>query len=138
HHAEARRLLEPHAATLSTQPTASYRLAVARAGSGDKEGAIEALRTAVQAGLRPVSGAATEPALEIVRRDPRYAALAARIARNAAPTADEAAFRAFDFWVGTWDARTQDGALQGRNRIERVLGGAALIERWTGATGLCG
>src|SRR6185369_6028815 len=47
-------------------------------------------------------------------------------------------FRTFDFWVGSWEARTEDGVLQGHNRIERVLGGAAIVERWTGASGYRG
>jgi hypothetical protein len=59
-------------------------------------------------------------------------------APNDAPTAADPRFRAFDFWVGTWDARTPDGTLQGRNRITIELGGAAIVERWSGASGYRG
>lgn len=47
--------------------------------------------------------------------------------------------RAFDFWVGSWtvtDAAT--GETVGRNRIEAIVGGRALHEHWTGASGLEG
>ena len=52
---------------------------------------------------------------------------------------DDDPVRAFDFWIGTWtvtDAAT--GETAGRNRIEAIVGGRALHERWTGASGLEG
>lgn len=44
------------------------------------------------------------------------------------------AYRAFDFWLGEWDVYAQ-GKLAGHNKIERILGGCALSESWTGASG---
>jgi len=43
-------------------------------------------------------------------------------------------FRLLDFWIGDWDVfvGTQ---LVGRNRIERVLDGCAVMEYWTDANG---
>jgi hypothetical protein len=52
---------------------------------------------------------------------------------------DPSPARSFDFWIGTWtvtDASTGEPA--GRNRIEAVLGGRALHERWHGVSGLEG
>lgn len=43
-------------------------------------------------------------------------------------------YRQFDFWLGDWDVEA-NGKPAGRNRIEAVLGGCALIERWEGAGG---
>lgn len=43
------------------------------------------------------------------------------------------AFRQFDFWIGDWEVRTPDGRLAGTNRIEAILEGCALQERWTGS-----
>ena len=40
--------------------------------------------------------------------------------------------RQFDFWIGEWDVKTPDGKVAGVNRIERVDGGCALQETWTG------
>jgi len=124
--------------TLPGQPVLLYRLAVARAGLGDLPGALDALDAAAGAGIRLASGLDVEPAFEPLRTDDRFVSTRARIVRNDAPTVDDPGFRSFDFWVGSWEARTDDGVLQGHNRIERVLGGAAIVERWSGATGVCG
>ena len=48
------------------------------------------------------------------------------------PPCSSAPYRAFDFWIGDWTV-TADGKEAGRNRIERILGGCALLESWTGA-----
>lgn len=42
--------------------------------------------------------------------------------------------RQFDFWVGDWDVHV-NGKPAGRNRIERLLDGCALMEHWEGAGG---
>jgi hypothetical protein len=44
-------------------------------------------------------------------------------------------FRQFDFWIGDWEVRTPDGRLAGTNKIEAILEGCALQERWTGSGG---
>lgn len=54
-----------------------------------------------------------------------------------APCRDEA-FRAFDFWVGSWEVRTPDGRLAGHNRIDSAQNGCVLVEHWTGAAGNTG
>jgi hypothetical protein len=43
--------------------------------------------------------------------------------------------RALDFWLGEWDVKTQAGELAGRNVISKTLGGCAIEERWTDASG---
>ncbi len=40
----------------------------------------------------------------------------------------------FDFWIGEWVV-TDKGKLAGHSRIERILGGCALLENWSGASG---
>lgn len=42
--------------------------------------------------------------------------------------------RQFDFWLGEWEVR-EAGKIAGSNRIARILGGCALREEWTGASG---
>lgn len=63
----------------------------------------------------------------------------------AAPTASvrsctDAAYRAFDFWLGDWIVHGGPGGdqLQGRNRILRSDNGCWLSEHWTSATGNAG
>jgi hypothetical protein len=43
--------------------------------------------------------------------------------------------RQFDFWVGRWDVTLDQGKAAGRNDIQKILGGCALLENWTGAQG---
>jgi hypothetical protein len=57
------------------------------------------------------------------------------MAASAPPPACTAeAYRQFDFWAGDWNV-TQQGKQAGTNRIERILGGCALLESWAGAGG---
>ena len=135
---EALDILEPLVTELPDQPLLLHRLALARAGAGDIERSLDALEAAAAAGLRPVTSVSSDPAFDGGRDSERFRTIVDRIAHNDAPTADDARFRSFDFWVGAWEARTEDGVRQGVNRIERVLGGAAIIERWTGAGGYRG
>jgi hypothetical protein len=46
--------------------------------------------------------------------------------------------RQFDFWIGNWVVHGPDGSAAGRNRIESILGGAALRESWQGESGHAG
>jgi hypothetical protein len=41
---------------------------------------------------------------------------------------------ALDFWVGDWDVYTGKD-LDGHDLVEKILGGAAIIENWTDADG---
>jgi hypothetical protein len=45
--------------------------------------------------------------------------------------------RQFDFWIGEWVV-TENGKVAGHSRIERILGGCALLENWSGAAGGAG
>lgn len=58
-------------------------------------------------------------------------ALAAGTARAAC---DEPERRQFDFWLGDWQVDGAQGPA-GRNRIESIEAGCALLEHWRGATG---
>jgi hypothetical protein len=48
-----------------------------------------------------------------------------------------AQMRQFDFWVGRWTVIDR-GKLAGRNHVEIILGGCALLENWSGAGGGAG
>lgn len=51
------------------------------------------------------------------------------------PCMDAPEARQFDFWLGTWDVRLQDGTEAGVNTIEKEQGGCVLVERWTSSRG---
>lgn len=54
------------------------------------------------------------------------------------PCAADSNARRFDFWIGDWDVQTPQGQPAGRNVIERVSGGCALLENWTAPNGSTG
>ena len=58
------------------------------------------------------------------------ALLAVRLSCSADP-----AYRLLDFWLGAWEVHTPDGRLDGTNRIEKILGGCAIVENWKDADG---
>jgi hypothetical protein len=41
----------------------------------------------------------------------------------------------FDFWIGAWDVKTEDGTHVGDSIIESISNGCAVLENWTGAKG---
>lgn len=51
---------------------------------------------------------------------------------------DDAVYRAFDFWVGSWDVSRSDGTPAGTSRIERAEDGCLVLETWTAARGFTG
>lgn len=51
------------------------------------------------------------------------------------PACTGSPYRDFDFWIGTWEVRSPDGALAGTNRITSEESGCLLVERWTSASG---
>ena len=64
-----------------------------------------------------------------------FSRASANTAASAAARCDAAVRRQFDFWVGDWSV-TVGGQPAGDNRIEKILGGCALLENWTGAGGM--
>jgi hypothetical protein len=67
-----------------------------------------------------------------------HAAQAQSVPSEKPPPCRAAEHRQFDFWLGHWDVFTPDGKLAGENLIERVLGGCALRETWSGRGGFAG
>jgi hypothetical protein len=51
---------------------------------------------------------------------------------------EPAEHRHFDFWIGDWEVRDQDGTLVGHNRIRPLFDGTGLREEWRGVSGLRG
>lgn len=47
-------------------------------------------------------------------------------------------YRAFDFWLGSWDVRNPEGELVGHNEIRRISGGCGLLENWRSVAGIDG
>ena len=52
------------------------------------------------------------------------------------PCQDDPAYHKLDFWVGKWDVYdNHDGTLNGRDIVEKIVGGCAIVENWQEADG---
>lgn len=58
-------------------------------------------------------------------------------AASAAPTpcAEHDRFTDFDFWLGSWEVKTADGTVAGKNEITRAENGCVILEAWEGSQG---
>ena len=54
------------------------------------------------------------------------------------PTCSDAAFRHFDFWLGTWEVKDASGKVAGKNAIRAQHQGCVILEEWRSATGNAG
>ena len=61
--------------------------------------------------------------------------VAAQSETASAAACEEAAYRAFDFWVGDWTVATPDGDKAGDNLITVEEGGCLILERWSSVSG---
>ena len=129
------RAFESVIAMAPDRPLPRYRLAVACALDGRHERALAALADAVAAGFRQPETLEAEPAFAPYRGSSAYRTSLELARRNRHPCAGDPDHRVFDFFIGHWRAATPDGMVVGTNHIEAVLGGAALIERWTSVNG---
>lgn len=56
----------------------------------------------------------------------------------AKPCATDPVYRAFDFWVGEWEAFAKNNNKAGDSRISIILDSCIILEEWTGARGYSG
>ena len=127
-------------------PAASYNAACALARLGRSREACERLGLAVKAGFGGVGMLDADPDLASVRDLPEFAALRRRVMdatryRSLPRPHEPGDAQQFDFWVGEWESINRAPAPGGgwqaagglATRVEKVLGGEALIE-WSEAT----
>lgn len=122
-------------ATGAAPPIIKLYLAGSYARHGDTDAAFAMLDSAVVAGFANVALLTSEPLLEALREDSRYAEVVDGAQRNAMPCQYSEPHRQFDFWVGSWEVRNPQGQVVGTNEIELAEQGCFLVERWTGTNG---
>ena len=119
---------------IGKNPLVMYNLACAYARLGDKDKAFEWLGKSVTAGfVAPNLG--SDPDLEGLHSDARFKELTARADRQSRPCEFTPEYRQFDFWIGDWDVKTQQGQTAGTNTIQRLENGCLILENWTGSQG---
>jgi hypothetical protein len=120
---------------ISKNPVVLYNLACAHARLKQIDKAFEWLNKALNAGFTQLSMLKTDPDLDSMREDPRFADVLAHAARLAAPCSVLPQYGQFNFWVGEWEVRTPQGQLAGTNSVQRIDNDCVIFENWTGAGG---
>lgn len=115
----------------------NYRLSRIFARTGATEKALKRLEQMASAGFSMVQLIESEADYDNLRQEPRYVEALAKISASRYPCQTDPRKRDFDFWLGDWQV-TQSGQYAGRNNITSILGGCAVYEQWTSASGVIG
>lgn len=102
---------------------------------GDRRAAVAELEALAGTGFTAVAFITSDPILNTLAGDGSYDRLVADMSARAYPCEHDAAFRAFDFWVGDWVVHGPAGAPAGTNTIRRAERGCVLVENWTSVSG---
>ncbi len=108
-----------------------YNLAAVFATMGQTDKALDELGDAIKQGYNQPDQMSSDPNLQSLHADPRFAALVEQAKHNQAPCDYTAENRQFDFWVGDWDVvSTQGSTPAGLSHIERTIGNCVIWENW--------
>lgn len=121
-----------------TPAAVAFRRACADALEGQRESAVEQLVLAAERGLSSLAILENEPMLASVVADSGFGAVREAIDRIARPCRHDPRYRAFDFWIGTWDVRpagAPDAGPASENVITLEYEGCVIMEHWTSIGG---
>lgn len=112
--------------------TIHSRLARVYSIKNEPEKAFQSFDKAIQLGYNNITELETQKELDNLRKDNRFAEVIKRTNINAYPCMGSEQARAFDFWIGEWDAYVRGtNNLAGHSRIEMASGGCMILENWT-------
>ena len=123
------------ASTINTNPTVTYNLACIYSLSGEKEKAFMWLDKAISTGFSNMKSFQTDTDLDNIRSTNQFKELETKLDKTIRPCEYNPLARQFDFWIGDWDVKTQQGQNAGKNTIQRLEDGCILLENWTGSLG---
>jgi hypothetical protein len=119
----------------------ALNLAKAYAHVGNRDAAFRELTRAASAGLGVLPPPFdSDPDLATLKSDSRYPEFERALDRNARPCEHDPVYRQFDYWLGTWDVRTNGappGTPPATNVITKIHRGCVILESWSapGQTG---
>ena len=126
------------AEAIGHNPAVMYNLACAYSLAGTPDSAFAWLGRAADAGYQSDQSLQSDPDLESIRSDARFAQVLDRVRRTSTPCAYTPEARQFDFWVGSWDVKTAQGDMAGTNDIRLGAGQCVLVENWRNTQGWTG
>jgi tetratricopeptide (TPR) repeat protein len=123
------------AAAIDSSPVSMYNTGAMLARLNQADSAFAWVARAVERGFSDANVFRNDEDFAALRGHEKFAVLLARLE---SPCVSDERSRRFDFWIGEWEVRNADGVFTGRNTIERVSGGCALLENWTDGQGKTG
>ena len=111
-----------------------FRIAKSYAKKNDLPSAFAYLEMTAAAGFVRFNLLQTDPDLENLRKDGRFASILLKVQSTALPCQFQQEYKQFDFWLGEWNAMAGT-ALGGTSKIEKTDSGCIINETWTGAGG---
>jgi len=113
-------------------PNVDYIYATVYASLGQPDRALEKLAEAIKQGYAMPDQMSSDPDLQALRNDARFAPLLEQAKHNQSPCTYTSENRQFDFWLGDWDAVvTKDSSPTGISHIERTIGDCVIWENWS-------
>ena len=127
-------------AAMAASPNAVYALALARAfaRAGNKPKAFETIEKSIPLGGIAPETLNAEKDFAVWREDAGFKDLVRRSDLAVNPCKASPEFRQFDFWIGEWDVKNQQGVPSGSSSIQLILGQCIIFENWTGGSGTNG
>lgn len=122
-------------AKINVNPVVTYNLACVYSLMNDKAKAFEWLDRALTAGFGNLKQVQTDADLGNIRGSAEFKAFEEKMDKAIRPCDFDEKSRQFDFWVGDWDVKTQQGATAGTNLVQKAENGCVLIENWSGSFG---
>ncbi|MEW6738142.1 MAG: tetratricopeptide repeat protein [Acidobacteriota bacterium] len=124
-----------HMLAIRPNPIAMYNIACSYAKLNEKDHAYQWLEKAMQNGFIQLQVLESDADLENLRSDARFSEIQKKMLVKAQPCKFLPEARQFDFWIGEWEVKTQDGRLVGNNSVQLILGDCVIYENWTGTGG---
>lgn len=123
------------AMAFSPNPVFALGLARAYARAGNKAKTFETLDKSTKVGGISPETLIAEKDFAKWRDDLAFRDLIAKSDMAVNPCKASQEYRQFDFWIGEWDVKNQQGVPSGSSSIQLILGNCTIFENWSGGGG---
>lgn len=124
--------------TASPNPIFALALARSYTRNGDKPKAFETLtKSTTMGGIAPET-LMSEKDFAAWKDDAGFKDIVRKNDLAVNPCKASPEFRQFDFWIGDWDVKNQQGVPSGSSSVQLILGQCIIFENWTSGSGSSG